>query len=254
MSDIIPLFYDHSSQKSILTFWKESECTPESPQSIISLCKEAKLKQCVAISKNFHTYIEAWKNCKDAEIQLIFGLEVIMCQDSKIHTDESIKNEHKIIIFIKNSDGYKDLIKIYTKWKTTIDNKYYIFRFDFEQLKELWTDNLILAIPFFDSFIHKNTLQNAQIIPDFPTNPIILREIDTGIPYEFFLNKALDRYNENKQFKEIKTKTIYYKNKKDVKAWQIYRSIQDRTTFSAPKMDFCASDTFCFESYLEIIK
>jgi DNA polymerase III alpha subunit len=255
MSNIIALFHDHSSRRGILTYWKESECIEGGPQSILKLAKEANLKEVFGISNNLHTFFEAYRNLKEQNISFRFGLSLIMCKDVNDKTEDSLKTEHKIIVWAKNSQAYKDLIKIYTKCHADINNKYYIQRFDFNQLNALWTNNLILSIPFFDSFIHKNLLQyGSNIIPQFPVQPIIFREQNSGLPFENLINNALDNYNKDKSMEEIRCKTIYYENKDDARAYITYRALDNRASFNSPGIDFLCSNNFSFQDYKELIK
>ena len=255
-NEIIPLFYDQSSFKSILTYWKEKDSTPDGPSSIVSICKENGIKKCVGISKNFSTFIDAWKNLNAIGTELIWGIEFIMCDDTTVRTDESRLNEHKVIIMMKNKDGYGDLLKIYTACHTNPDNKYYIQRFDFKQLRPLWTDNLIMALPFFDSFIAKNLLSHGSaIVPDLSfTSPIIFREVGSDLPFAHLIDSALDKYNKDGRLEEIKTKTIYYKNRADFRAYSVYRCIMNKEVHSKPNMEHFGSQEFCFESYKELTK
>ena len=253
MNDIIPIFYDHSSFKSILTFAKIKDVKKSGPKSIVQICKENNLKKCVFVSKQFFTFDEALKNCKSEGVELIFGLEFVMCDDAKIHTEESITNEHKIIIFLKNGQGYEDLLRIYSACHANIDNKYYVQRFDYKQLKPLWTDNLLMALPFFDSFVAKNLLQyGATIVPDLSfVKPTILREKNSGIPFAPLIDKALDNYNVDKSLSEQSVKTIYYAEKKDFAAYNVYRAILNKSSFMKPQLDHFSSTNFSFENYKE---
>jgi DNA polymerase III alpha subunit len=247
---ITPIFKDHSSYKSILTF---DESIEGGPDNILDLCKEKSLKQCVFVSNNMHTFVTAWKACKKAGVQLIFGLEMWMCDDSSVHSEESLANNNKIIVFVKNSQGYKDILKIYNSCYTNPNNKYYIYRFDWKQLKSLWTDNLVLALPFFDSFLAKNLLTyKANIIPDFPMKPVLFKEIESNLPFAPLVNEVVDTYAAANNSLVYPIKTILYKKKEDAKAWQVYRSIDLRSNYFDPKMPFCCSDSFCWESYLEV--
>lgn len=255
MSDIIPIFYDHSSGRSILRFSDEKDSVLGAPSNILKIAKDNDLKRVYFVSDCFHTFVETFKLCKKNNIQLIFGLEVILCLSIKERSDESVKNHHKAIIFGKNSESYKDLIKLYSSYKTNLEAKYYVYRCDDENLAKHWTDNLILALPFFSSAIAKNTLiHGANIIPRYPVNPVIMREIGSNHIHEKLINLALDEYNKNGQYEEIKTKTIYYENKEDVKPWLIFRSIYEKTDFGNPGLDYCCSEEFCFQSYKELNK
>jgi DNA polymerase III alpha subunit len=252
--NIIPIFYDHSSKKSILTYWKIKETEPDGPRSIIKLCKENNVDTIYGVSDNFATFIEAYKNCREEKIKFRFGFEVWMCDDAKVHNEESLLNEHKIIIFGKNSASYKDMVRIFSAVHADKDNFYYKARFDFNQLANLWTNNLHLALPFFDSFIAQNaTNYGSFIVNQLPTDPIIFREQDTEHPKEKIINRALDSYNADKKFTEVKTKTIFYEKSSHFDEYTVYRCIQNRgASFDEPKMDFFCSPTFSFENYLTL--
>jgi hypothetical protein len=254
MSDITPVFYDHSSQKSILTWWGKKDWSDTGPVSILQLAQEANLKQVFFVSKNFHTFNEARLACESNALQLVFGLE-LWVTDSLEKNEQSSHNESKIIIWLKNSSSYKDAIKIYSKIHTDINNKYYHYRTSWGMIKSMWTENLMLGLPTFDSFIHKNLLHyGASIIPDLPCDPIIHREVNSGIPFVQLINLALDKYNIDKKFLEIKTKTIMYRNYKDAAPYINYRAINNRADFGNPQIDFLCSDKFCFEDYTNLIK
>jgi hypothetical protein len=236
-NEIIPIFYDHTSLKSILTPWLAEECKPNGPQSFLKLAKEAGRKQVYFVSTNFYSFIEAWKNANKMGLDLIFGLELWVCKDAKEKSEQSTLDESKVIIWIENGEGYSDLIKIYTSVFAHVENKYYHYRASWSDLKERWTPNLKLSIPFYDSFLHRNVLNHgSQIIPDFPCAPFFHREIDSGLPFEHVINEAIDKYNPGKEF-EVKTRTINL-----------------HSEFDNPELQFCCSDNFSWENYKELIK
>jgi DNA polymerase III alpha subunit len=252
-SPILPLFYSHSTRRSILTYWTEKESTEGGPASIIQLCQKAGLKECYGISTNFHDYLEAWKNLKAKGINFRFGLELKMCENAKEKTEESRKSEHKIVIWMKNSNGYKDLCKIYSACHTNVDNRYYTQRFDYQQLNPMWTDNLMLSLPFFDSFLFVNSMKfGASIVPQMPTKPVIFREVNSGLPFDAIIQEAINRYNKGSEFEEVKTKTIYYEKYTDFDSYITYRAIQNQSTFNVPNLDFMSSPNFCFEDYMAL--
>lgn len=250
---IIPLFYDDSSGKSILTWMDEKEIIDNGPSSILKIAKQNSLKEIYFVSKNFHTFNAALKACEKNEIQLKFGLELWITDDSTVQDEQSSLNESKVIVWMKNKNGYKDLIKLYSIIHTSLANKYYHFRGSWDILQRCWTENLVLTIPFWDSFLHKNLLvYGAKIIPKFPVDPIFFFEKDSGIIYEPVLLDAIQKYNN--KYETVRTKTIYYETFVDSKAWLTYKCILNRSTFSKPEMEFCSSDRFCFEHWLNLIK
>lgn len=244
-----PVFYDHSSNKSILTYWKEKDCTENGPKSIVRLCKDAGLKSCFGVSTNFLTFPEAQTNLSKEGIEFIFGLELWVCDFPESLTPESQRSESKVIIRADNSEGYFDLKTIYTKVYTNPRNFYHKHRSSFVELKALWTPNLTLILPFYDSFVCQNTLTLGSIVPDLPAPPVIFREIDSGLLFEPIINAALDAYNVDRKFVEQKVKTIYYPTKAHFKAWQVYRCIKLRSSFQKPEMPYCCSDSFNFADW-----
>ena len=266
--DILPLFHDTSDKRGLLTYNKPPDFSKAKddkelielkaryeagPQSIIKICKDYGITQCFGVSRFMNSYRDAFNNLKKEHIQYNFGLELIMCNDAKEHNEQSLINNHKVIVFSNNQPGYLDLIRISTACHNNIDNFYYEARFDYKQLKELWTNNLTLVIPFFDSFIHKNLLTFASIIPDLSfTNPVIYREIDSGLPFESLINKALDEFNKSGLMDEQNVKTIYYYKPEDSLAYQTYRCISNRSTLQKPELEFFCSSKFNFMDYLEL--
>ena len=77
-------------------------------------------------------------------------------------------------------------------------------------------------------------------------------EEDNNHPFDFQIKNKLD----DLKIKTQKTKSIYYRDRDDFEAFQMYKAVCSRKqgkipTFSKPNLnDFC-SDDFCFESYLE---
>lgn len=257
-NNIIPIFYDTSSRKSILTLEAPKDVKENGPQSIIKLCKDNRIDMIINVSTNFHNFVNGYKECKKENIQYIFGLELWVCDDPTLK-EEAEKNESKIVVMIKNEAGYKDLIKLYSATFTNKSNKYFKFRASWKILKEMWSDNLLLCIPFFDSFLHRNKLTFAKIMPEFPTAPENIwfwREVNSGLPFEPLINDAIDNFNADKQYNEIQTKTIYYQDSADliVKAFIIYKSIMQRSNFFKPEFDHFCSKNFSFGNYLEVIK
>ena len=71
-ANLIPLFYDDSSRKSILTFDDPKTHIKGTPKSIVSILKDAKMDKCVFVSDNFESFVKAIEVTKKNKIQLIF--------------------------------------------------------------------------------------------------------------------------------------------------------------------------------------
>ena len=253
--DIIPIFYSDSSGRAINVWWPEKECKPDGPQSIITLAKKAGLKEIYFVSTRMYDFVSALKLCDDNNLRLVFGLELWVCSNPTEKSEASVADESKVIVWMRNSDGYKDIIKLYSKIFTNSLNKYYHFRASWDILNEMWTANLFLTIPFFDSFFHRNTLNyGSAIIPKFPVKLVFMREVNSGLPFAPLVDEALDNFIKDENYEVINTKTIYYADYEDAKAWIVFRSIKERSTFNKPQLDYCCSNNFCLSDYMEVIK
>ena len=246
---MIPLFKSHFSiGKSILTL-DSFPGDESSSDSIFSICTENKIEKVVLVEDSLTGFLEAFKNSTDLGLQLIFGLRISVCDD--MH-DTKANNEHKVIIFCKNAEGYKFLTKIYSMAFTEGSGK-----IDFKNLKILWdSDNLLLFIPFYDSFIFRNNLTFSNCIPHFSGfSPSFFIERNE-LPFDSLLEKKVIDFCETNGYNTELSKSIYYRNRSDFEAYQTYKCICTRrfgrgVGLDKPNLDHCGSREFCFESWLE---
>ena len=116
----------------------------------------------------------------------------------------------------------------------------------------MWTENLSLAIPFYDSFLHVNLLTLGNCVPDFPDKPVFFME-DHGLPFEGLINDAILQYCAINGNEIVQTHTCYYFLAKDVLSYNTYRCILNRSSLDKPQLDHFSSEEFSFESYLKLI-
>jgi DNA polymerase III alpha subunit len=246
---MIPLFKsNYSIGKSILTLdAPEENPDVEKSDSIFQIAKDEKLDKIVLVEDTMIGFLEAHKLSKSLGIQLIFGLRINCCNDAL--SDDREKSQHKIIIFAKNDLGCKLLNKIYSK--AYCENNGYV---DCSTLSNIWNESALkLAIPFYDSYIYQNSFSFNNCIPNFSfCNPTFFIERN-NLPFEELLIDKIKSITEKIEF----TKTIYYKNKKDVFAYQTYRCITNRSfgkeqSLSSPNLNHFGSDEFCWESFKEM--
>jgi DNA polymerase-3 subunit alpha len=252
MEEIIPIFKSHYSLgRSILTLkMPKGEEDSESSDSVFDICDDAEIKEMYLVDDNMAGFLEAYTNAEALKIKLIFGLRLTFCPDSNNKSEEGRRNAYKNIIFAKNAKGYKQLIKIYTL--AAQEGFYYEPRIDFERLKPLWSNDLLLAIPFYDSFLYKNKYTDSQCVPDFSfAKPVFFSE-DNDVLLDKDLQERVSDYCVG-EYETVKTKSIYYKNKKDFSAYLTFRCINGRTTVEKPNFDGMCSPEFCYESYSEVV-
>jgi DNA polymerase-3 subunit alpha len=245
-----PLFKSHYSLgKSILTLAKAGSSELDEPSSIIDIAKKLNLENLYLVDDSISGFLEAYKSCEDAKLNLRFGLRLTVCDDIDNKTAESRDKEHKVIIFITNTDGYYDLIKISTL--ASIQGFYYYPRIDCKRLKKLWNENnLSLCIPFYDSYVFKNNLTYSICVTDFSfCNPTYFVE-DNNLPFDEILKSKIEEIVTDKLL-SVKTQSIYYENKEDFLAYLTFRCISERTTLNKPNLNHCSSNEFSAESFKE---
>ncbi len=247
--DILPIFTSHFSiGKSTLTLEKPEEIVDNKPISIFSIAKQYKLEEILLVENNFSGFIEAYKNAKDSNVLLRFGLKLIICNDLNEKSDESKKTESKVIIWMKNSDAYKDLIRIYSKAAT--DGLYYVPRLDWKNLQLMWGKNLILSIPSYSSFLHNNLLKGNECVPDFGKIKPNIMFSRMDLPFDFLIEESHRNYAKNNNLDLIECHNIRFYSKKQFDSYFTFKCINKRSVLSMPKIDHFSSKEFCWESYL----
>ena len=246
---VIPLFKSHYSiGRSILTLEKEDSSVEDGPDSIIDICKENNIKDLFLVDDSMGGFLEGYENCKSSGINFRFGLRITVCADRFEKNAEALLTESKYVIFAKNTDGYKKLIKIYTA--AAKDGFYYAPRIDHIFLSQIWDDeDLSLVIPFYDSFLHKNSLHGSLCLPSFDyTKPTLFLE-DNNLFLDKILEEKVKSFANANGSDTQKTKSIYYKNRLDFIAYLTFRCINKRTDLNKPEFEHMSSNDFCIEDW-----
>jgi hypothetical protein len=247
---MIPLFKSHYSiGKSILNLSNASE--DGGSDSIISIAKANDISNLVLVEDSLGGFLEAYKACENASLNLIFGLRIKCSDESGV---ESQKDHHKIIIFPRTKDGVQLLSEIYSE--SFVNNA---GRVDMNFLNKKWSEkHLKMFIPFYDSFIHYNILSFNSFVPDLSfTSPTFFIE-DNGLPFDFSLKSQVESYCSSSGLKTERAKSIFYKNKSDFNSFVTYKLICGRKNFPGsgsslekPNLDHLGSDKFCWESFCQ---
>ena len=249
--DVLPLFKSHYSLgRSILTLEPPDSSIDDGPDSIVDICEKNNLESMILVDDAMTGYLQAYKNAKNCKLKLIFGLRISICSDLTEKNESEISKTHKVIVFVKNKRGYNKLIKLSTE--AAIEGFYYTPRTDYNSLKKIWDDkDLSLCIPFYDSFIYKNLLTTSACVPDFDfTNPTFIIE-ENDLPFDEILKEKTLEYSSKNSHNHILGQSIFYKNKKDFKAYLTFRCINNRSSLDKPELSHMCSDEFCFESWKE---
>lgn len=256
----IPLFNVSSSLKQGGIFTVEKAGTAKKsgrtkgPVSLCDIAKEHGLKQLHLVGSNWVDFMVAYKNLKEIGCQLVFGLKLVVCESMEDKTDNSFKTESKVILWM-NGDGaadYQALINIFSI--AANDGFYYTPRIDWKTLCAMWHKDLILSLPYYSSFLARNTLTFAAIVPQFPegVRPVILKEVGQELATDQLIEPVITRYAETQNLEIQPVKSIYYKKRDDAKQFQVWRCILNRTTWDKPN-DSMTSREFSWESYQELL-
>tara|TARA_R100000808_G_scaffold6858_1_gene20218 strand:- start:33425 stop:34189 length:765 start_codon:yes stop_codon:yes gene_type:complete len=251
MDDILPLFKSqYSLGRSILTLEKAGSSEESGPDSIVDIAVENNLSKIFMVEDSMSGFLQAYDSLSEKKIDLVFGLRVTVCPTVEEKSEDAVSKSSKYVILCKNTEGYQRLIKIASDSHKL--GFYYVPRVDFQILEKYWDNNdLQLCIPFYDSFIYKNLLTSSICVPNFDfTEPTFFLE-SNDLPFDYLVEEKVKSYCEKNDYNTIKTKSIYYKDKKDFKAYLTFRCINNRSTLSKPELEHMCSDQFCMESWSE---
>lgn len=243
---MLPLFKSHYSiGKSILTLDAPNTRSENSADSIFDILADNNINDLTLVEDSPTGFLQARKVCLENKVNLVFGLRLSL--ECFSNDDQS---NHKVIIFAKNDSGCKLLNLIYSDFFCKMNGVG-----NYKSLKEFWNeDDLMLAIPFYDSFLYQNSFSFKNCIPDFSfCTPTFFVE-NNGLPVDFYLNNIVKSFCDDAGYELIKSKSIFYKNRDDLEAFQTYKCICNRSfgrkqSLSNPRLDDFGSREFCFESW-----
>lgn len=251
--NLIPLFKSHYSiGRSILTLDEEEEIKENSTVSIFAIAKTHQLEEIYLADSSMSGFVKFYNGCKKYKLSGLFGLELKITDNIEKKDEESLISDYKITIFLKNSDGYSKLLKIFKKAFT--EGFYYYPRIDIKTLKSLWNnENLLLLNNFYDGFLHVNLLQNGAAIPDFSGIDTYFSITKHNLPFDFLIENAILGYCKGNKVEEkriLNIHNVYYYKNRDVKPFLVFRAINNRSTFHKPQLEHFSSNLFSFEAWL----
>lgn len=257
MMDVIPLFSSACSLKQggIFTVEKAGVAAKSgrkhAPVSLCDLAQQEGLKQLHLVDDRFANFYTAHKNLKEIGCNLVFGLKLCVCDNIADKSEASLRNESNVVVWMKGdgSADYRALINLYTI--AAQDGFYYVPRIDWRTLRTHWHGDLVLSLPYYSSFVAKNALTFASIVPELPPGPLwVFREVGQQLPFDGLLESSVSRFVEaTAGAQAIDVKSIYYKRRTDAKAFLVWRAILNHSTWDLPNMDWMWSREFCWEAY-----
>ena len=131
--------------------------------------------------------------------------------------------------------------------------EYYRNDSKFKHLEKNWdNEDLLLAVPFYDSFLFYNTLTTRICLPSFEfTNPVFFEETNS-LPFDEIVTSSVMSFTKDGELHPVtKTQSIFYNNKKDFKSYLTFRCINNRSSLEKPQLNHMGSNEFCFQSWKE---
>ncbi len=252
-NNIVPIFSSHYSiGKSTLTLDKPEEINVNKPISIFSIAKHYKLNEIFLVDNRIGGFIEAYENAKKSEVSLRYGIKLIVCNDLNEKSDESLKTEHKVIVWLKNTKKEaKSLNRIYSKAWT--DGFYYQGRIDMKNLLDLWDEDLHLSIPAYSSFLHNNLLKGNQCVVDFTKLKPTMMWSDMKLPFDNLIKESHFNYGKNNNLELQEIHPIRFFDYNRFYSYNVFKCIGKRSVMSKPQLEQHGSKEFNFESYLNKI-
>ena len=162
---------------------------------------------------NMHGAYKFYKACKDNNIKPIIGLEYTYTIDLR---------KSKVLLYAKNNEGFKALLKITTEVKLNNTDT-------LDYLKD-YKDNLVSVFVFNDSY-----LDDLLYSADFESLNLVLDKIKDmngyiGVSYTNKIsklndNKKMEEYANNYGIKALEIHELKYLNSEDYDVYQVLRKI-----------------------------
>lgn len=240
---MIYLFRTHYSiGKGIIQANQHNPKSEARTLNLASLCLKHKISHCFVVDNELGGIWPIYQSLEEAGIQLTFGYRLAFTSDL-----ENENGLHKNIIFAKNQEGYKQLIKLATK--ACCDFYKDGPRMTYDYFHSVADDNLAVAVPFYDSFLHRNAVYSQQCVPDFKKIKPTLFVEENELVIDAPLKRLVESYASSNGLETLQTQTVYYESPADILAYQSRRAmkrIQGSTrTLEKPEMPHFNSDKFC---------
>jgi DNA polymerase-3 subunit alpha len=252
--DIIPLFTSKDSPgESVLTLSMPGKSKEDGTKSVLDLALSVGLGTVFLVETSMTGFMSAYNNVIKSNLKLCYGIKLKLCRDVNEKNDVSRETESNIIIFLKKSESYSNFIKIWNC--AAVDHFYYYPRIDMETIKRYWNDSeMLLAFPFYSSFLAKNFLTLSECIVDYNfTKPIFFIE-DSGLPFDEILRKRVTDFTKSNGARLVKSRSIYHEKYSDFLSFTIMKCIKNRSSLDKPDLNHFSSNRFCFEDFLNQIE
>lgn len=229
-----PLFKSHASIGASLL----------KNQDILDIQEEYKLDKIVVVEDSFYGFRELNSKLLERNVPLIFGIRLPVVQN----TNDELPS--KLIFFAKNNEGAKQIKKLYTKTHCSDSGNLVLADLNKDEYSQTR-----IAVPFYDSFVYQNIFHFGMCEINLRPFDHFFFEESNDHPFDSMISAQLKKIAN----KIVAAKSIYYRNRDDIDAFQFYKSVASRSggkpvSFGNPQLEHFCSPEFCWESYLEKTK
>lgn len=228
---MIPLLKTHASiGKSLLK-----------NEDVLDIQKEYKLDKVVVVDESFYGFRGLNEKLLSRGVDLVFGIRLPVVQSSP----EELSS--KLVFFAKNNEGLKQIKNLYSKAYCSESGQLIL-----SSLKKEDYADVKVAVPFYDSFVYQNIFNFGMCDIDLKKFDHVFFEEDNQHPFDSMISKQLMKVTK----KTESVKSIYYKDREDLEAFQFYKSVTSRSggrpvSYGNPQLEHFCSPEFSWESYLE---
>tara|TARA_R110000737_G_scaffold278034_1_gene284810 strand:+ start:634 stop:1332 length:699 start_codon:yes stop_codon:yes gene_type:complete len=210
-------------------------------EDLIDIAQAGEIKKMILVEDNFYGFRVLNKAFFEIEVPMIYGVRLPVVQSNLS------EKSSKLIFLPKNNKGVRAVRGLYTKCYTNEGECLNLSKIGAGEL-----DEVSIGVPFYDSYIFNNIFHFGLCDLSLDNFDHFYMEEENNHPFDFQISAALKKFNVVTE----KAKSIYYRDKDDFEAFQMYKAVCNRKqgrvpTFSNPRLnDFCSNE-FCYESYLE---
>lgn len=263
MADILPCFTSwYTMGNSLLSLEEPGKAKLGAALSVFDLSQEAKLQAVTLVEDRIDGLVQAYKVSSKLGVKLCYGIRFVVCSNLADKEPASRSTESRVTVFIRSTLGHAPLLRLWSRAWTTghfqhrhRQNVTSYGRLDWAALNELWDEHLMLGLPYFSSFVARNTLTMNAVVPHLPvTRPImVFKEVGSELPFAPILDAAIDQFVAGRDDVEVvPCKTVLYNRRANFRPFVVKRCIHQHSTWEKPEVDHLVSDAFCFESWKEL--
>ncbi len=207
---------------------------------------------------NMYGVIDFYDEMVKAGIKPMIGLETYVVNDIKKDISEKVREKNHLVLLVKNTEGYKNLIKLSTYAFT--QGFYYKPTIDKNILRE-HSSGLIAISACIHGEIAAKIINNdeagafnaaTEYLSIFGEGNFFLESQYHGLEEEIVMNRGLKELSQKTSIPIVATNDVHYLKKEDAKAHDILLCIQTGQTMKAEDRMRFATNEFYFKNYDEM--